>query len=654
MAKQLQLLRNGEIFGTKRLALTGLDTQLKKLSVGEPAIASYTDGEKVSILLGISYGDGTNYQIFEGAKIGADGNLEIPKEVQDAIKDAVDGIIGGASGGYDTLGEIETLIKGLQSELDATQFGAGLGTNGSYTAKGDANYISGAISLKSADEALDAALKAEETARTSADKALQTAIDTLEGTVTTNTVVAGLGIDVTVGENTTVSAKIKTGENALKVDGEGLYVDDSVLDKYVGSNAIAVSDAQDGIKTISLTIDGNDKVLTQAVSGLKTSLSLNYSSGTKTLQLLGNAIGDSNVISEIDAAAFVKDGILQNVELVELTGGTVPNPQGLANGTYLKFTFNTDAGAEKIYVNVTSLIDVYTAGNGIEVSGKVISVKRDKSSESFLTVGADGVKLSGVQTAIDQAEADAISTIKGNVETLDTLGKIEDKINTIDGYTINTKAIKDSPVLNGADIAITGYVRSEAENDDLQLKVTDTVNGAFGKLEKAILDNEEVCSAAFDAVATAVGLNRKGMTYVAPAGTYVSGASSVQDADAKLDAAIKTVSDKVTSIESDKNYVKTVIVNGVTGSTANNTATVTIDGGDITLTGYNKGSESTDITASDTINTAFGKVENKISTLDGNVLKQVVAGDGISVTAKSTNSQTISISENAVWDCGVY
>ena len=79
MAKKLQLLRNKTIFDTKALALTGLDTQLKKLSVGEQAIASYTDGDEVSILLGISYGDGTNYQIFEGAKIGEGGNLEIPQ-----------------------------------------------------------------------------------------------------------------------------------------------------------------------------------------------------------------------------------------------------------------------------------------------------------------------------------------------------------------------------------------------------------------------------------------------------------------------------------------------------------------------------------------------------------------------------------------------
>ena len=49
-----------------------------------------------------------------------------------------------------------------------------------------------------------------------------------------------------------------------------------------------------------------------------------------------------------------------------------------------------------------------TAGNGIDVTNKAdhnqtISVKIDTASESFLTAGADGLKISGVQNAIDTA-----------------------------------------------------------------------------------------------------------------------------------------------------------------------------------------------------------------------------------------------------------
>jgi len=47
----------------------------------------------------------------------------------------------------------------IQTELDATQTGAGLGADGTYAANGGANYISTATSLKNADNLLDAQLK---------------------------------------------------------------------------------------------------------------------------------------------------------------------------------------------------------------------------------------------------------------------------------------------------------------------------------------------------------------------------------------------------------------------------------------------------------------------------------------------------------------
>lgn len=452
MAKKLQLLRNATIFGTKALALTGLSAKLAQMSASEPAIASYTDGDKKSILLGIAL-DGDNYQIFEGAKIGEDGNLEIPQEVQDAIKEAVNGVIGGASTEYNTLKKIEDLMKaqdtkisGLQTELNTTQTGAGLEADGSYVHETDSNYIDDATSLKDADKKLDAAIKAVE-------------------------------------------------ENATKV---------------AAGNGINVQTA-DHTATVSVKLNANDKVLTVDGGGLLANLSLKYvkrvTEGEPTpakLQLIGKG---ETVITTLDVNDFVMDGMLSNAEL---------------QGDELVLTFNTDGGSKTIRVNLSKYIDVYTAGNGIDVSGKAISVKLDESSESFLTVGKGGVKLDGVQ--------DAINAVKS----------------TIDAYTVNGKAINTNPTLTGGDITLNGYTRSELANEELNIATGDTVNAAFGKLEKAILDNEEVCSKAFDAVATAVGLEREGMTYVAPSGTtYLTGATSLKDADTKLDSAIKDVSDKI-------------------------------------------------------------------------------------------------------------
>ncbi|PQB09064.1 hypothetical protein BST83_01605 [Polaribacter filamentus] len=47
----------------------------------------------------------------------------------------------------------------IQTELDATQTGAGLGTDGAYTANGSTNYLTTVTSLTSADVALDTQIK---------------------------------------------------------------------------------------------------------------------------------------------------------------------------------------------------------------------------------------------------------------------------------------------------------------------------------------------------------------------------------------------------------------------------------------------------------------------------------------------------------------
>lgn len=61
---------------------------------------------------------------------------------------------------------------------------------------------------------------------------------------------------------------------------------------------------------------------------------------------------NEEAISEIDASDFIKDGMLNHVELVQ-------DPEGEEAGTYLKLVFNTDAGKQPILVNVTRLVNQY-------------------------------------------------------------------------------------------------------------------------------------------------------------------------------------------------------------------------------------------------------------------------------------------------------
>lgn len=66
----------------------------------------------------------------------------------------------------------------------------------------------------------------------------------------------------------------------------------------------------------------------------------------------------------------------------------------------IKLVLNNE---DVIYINAKDLIDTYTAGDGINLEDNEISIKLDRDGEPFLTVGENGLKLDGIQTAINNA-----------------------------------------------------------------------------------------------------------------------------------------------------------------------------------------------------------------------------------------------------------
>lgn len=134
------------------------------------------------------------------------------------------------------------------------------------------------------------------------------------------------------------------------------------------------------------------------------------------------------------AGAYIpiyKDSALQSVELVsekpaegeEGQDNYVPSKQG----QFLKFIYLTTNGENNVvYVDVSSFLAESEFKNGLSVnSSGEVSVKVDEKSETFLTVGEGGIKLSGVQSAINKAKTDLIGTADTGY---DTLGRLQGKI----------------------------------------------------------------------------------------------------------------------------------------------------------------------------------------------------------------------------------
>lgn len=182
------------------------------------------------------------------------------------------------------------------------------------------------------------------------------------GTAQTPTV--GIKLDPTQG-NVTLSL----GANGLKAE------DTTALRDVTGQNFI---------KKNGTNVEGH--------------LNLTYNTETKKINLEGF---DSSIIASIDATAFIKDGMINTVELVT-------DPESHDPGTYLVITFNTDAGKDAIYLDVSSLIDVYEGHNGIKVTGKHIHLIIDPTSEPYLSLSDNGIQLKGINSKITKVVEQAI------------------------------------------------------------------------------------------------------------------------------------------------------------------------------------------------------------------------------------------------------
>lgn len=149
-------------------------------------------------------------------------------------------------------------------------------------------------------------------------------------------------------------------------------------------------------------------------------------------------------------------------------------------GQFLKYVYTLADGTEKtLYVDMSELVDQAEVENGIQaVSGK-LSIKIAEGNEAdFLTVDANGLKLSGVKTAIDTAQ----KAVQDNLDAEITRAKGEEKKNA-DAIGVNAAAIAK---LNGT-AATDGSVAKAVADAKIELlgDAADEYN-TLGKLEDKI------------------------------------------------------------------------------------------------------------------------------------------------------------------------
>ena len=127
-----------------------------------------------------------------------------------------------------------------------------------------------------------------------------------------------------------------------------------------------------------------EEAATAETGYLKTYVLNRYANGDET----GTAV-------ECGKINIPKDYLVKSAEIKEVTTADDPYTGAKVGDKYIDFVINVKSGTatdEHVYLPVNDLVDVYTAGNGIDISAtNVVSVKIDTANANGLGVGADGV-----------------------------------------------------------------------------------------------------------------------------------------------------------------------------------------------------------------------------------------------------------------------
>ena len=118
---------------------------------------------------------------------------------------------------------------------------------------------------------------------------------------------------------------------------------------------------------------------------------------------------DTEIAKKIEKVEIVKNGDLQYflvVDGVNVSEIDIPKDQFLKSVTYdssnkkLHFVFVTSDGEVATDIDISDLIDTYTAGNGLTLANGEFAVRVNEDTEPYLFVSEEGITIRGIDAAL--------------------------------------------------------------------------------------------------------------------------------------------------------------------------------------------------------------------------------------------------------------
>ena len=632
--KNFKLLRNQTALTSRAAAVSALEGLTLANEEGTLVLARYTENSTPGSVLGI---------------VNLDGSvtvLDLSGEIQDAIQSLDSTLTLSGTAAQDAHFTQVAIVDGMLNPTTSSGSNIDIAHLVDLVPSNDANAILATTdTIHGALTKIEAAILAMDKAANAETGKVVTTVSEADGVVS-ETKANVIDLALTGYSKEAASTGAISGSDDIQTALSKL--ENAIADTTVSSaDQTVVIDDSGATTDLSVNIDGTtivksnggvlstDLELVQLTSAEVTALSdVNVKDAYKLIYST-----DSNRTAIGGVVKIYKDSSLQEVYLGAstdtinaqtgvITKNTVTDPQSLnfayqlADGTYSlvkidvsKFLTESEfgdgltvSGAGVVSVNAGDGLEFDSSdpkkvqvkvGDGLEIdsTSKAVELKIDSSSEAVktgastttpvLSASSSGIKVDGIQDAIDYAvgELDAEAVKSGTVNGVAGTGTVTN--NNLD------------LTVAGNNVPLTGYqalTPTGNAQETVTIAATDTTNQAIAKLEKAVNVNEAVVAAALN--------------------------------------------------DLDSTKVDVISVNGVqskTPATGDVVASVTIDGGDVDLTGYTKPASTSAIAATDSVNDAIGKLERKLDDAIDDGVQSVTGVAPISVDNTDANNPVVSL-----------
>ena len=644
----LKLLRNQTLYATHDEALTAINRKAEELGDGELWVATYGEAPNAKSILALKREGGLT--VFDN---------ETSSESITAAISRLNATVGSTTVGNDKHVAVQVVEEnGKLTSLTIAENDIAskdlLGTTSDDDSKETAfGYIAKeAANRTAAIQALDVSDEAETKKFVTSVSESNGLISVSRGAVTSEDNTVSLtdgddgGIDLAVNVDGSTIVK-SSGRLAVDIVPAAQVSVADTDEKFTATNVeAALSELKDDIAAIGG--EAKSYTIVKQTTGLETNVKEQY----RLQQTIGSTV---TLVGE--TIKIYKDSSLKSVVL---------------DGQELVFTYILDTGAEDVVrVDVSKFLSESEFKDGLQVndSGEV-SVKVDSTSENFLTVGADGVKISGVQDAIDSAINELDVTDDAAVA-----GQYVAAIEETDGIVaVKTRA-------NVSDAVLNGYAKG-TKPASTAIAATDDVKGAIAKLEHQVDDAKAATTTAIEALDfTDTPVDSQYVTKVdetdgkitvaradvsaAKLNNYAKGTDelplaatdTINDAFSKIEVTIENNENVTSSALNDIN--SRIVAMNKTASAADGQVVTTVseaDGvvsetkanvKDLQLGGYSKTSDTGAIAGTDTINVAFSKLENTVNTANDGMLTGITGSNAVTVSTKTNKNQTVSLKLDA-------